>query len=678
MRLRTVIIVAAGIVVLAVGAAAVVLLTTDFGRYKGIIAEQVTEATGRQFAINGPLVLTLLPEPALTAKDVALANAPWGTRPQMALLGEVEARVALLPLLSRRVEIKSLVLKNVDLLLETDAKGRGNWDFAAPAAPAAEAKPASRPASGAITLPSFSKLQFENVTVSFRDGVTGKSLVASLHALTADRAADGSHVIKASALYAGVPLTLEATIGSLALLERGGTPYPLKGDLSADGAKLAFSGTIAEPLRGHGLDMQVAVDGQDLGTLAALTGLQLPARPYHLAGTLGGDIGGTLSLKGMQASLGANSLNGDGSLTLNGARPRVTAKLSMPVLDLGELPQGGKGGANRAPPRDAPLFSHDPLPLAALRAIDADLAIDIASVKGAAQPLADLSAHIVLDDGRLSAKPLAASISGNPLNGAIEIDSRQNPATVAATLDGKQIDVGGLLAELSGEDLLVGRGDLAVAVHGKGDSPHDVAASLDGRASLVIGRGVIKSRYADLIGDDLLREAFAWAQGKHDANLHCAVADFAIHDGTATVRDMLMDTDAVTMKGEGTVDLGAERLDLVLTPKPKEMSLVNLATPIDVDGSLRHPNVAPDKLGLAKNVATGALTAINPLVALVPLVLDSGGDANPCLAALHTTANGGSQPAAKEGGVAGAAKDVGSKIGNAVKGIGKSIGNLFR
>ena len=44
---------------------------------------------------------------------------------------------ALLPLLSRRVEVHRLVLQSPDILLETDAEGRPNWAFA-PAGVAAQ------------------------------------------------------------------------------------------------------------------------------------------------------------------------------------------------------------------------------------------------------------------------------------------------------------------------------------------------------------------------------------------------------------------------------------------------------------------------------------------------------------------------------------------------------------
>ena len=99
--------------------------------------------TGRQLVLAGPVGLKLSLFPTVTLQDVALANMPSGSRPEMARVGRVEAEFALLPLLSRRLELRRVVLRSPDLLLETDAEGRPNWAFAPPAA--AQSTPADAP-----------------------------------------------------------------------------------------------------------------------------------------------------------------------------------------------------------------------------------------------------------------------------------------------------------------------------------------------------------------------------------------------------------------------------------------------------------------------------------------------------------------------------------------------------
>ncbi len=80
MRLKTILLAAAGAVLLLGVAAAVALRSLDVNRYKGLIVEQVKAATGRELRIGGNLELKIGLSPAVTAQDVSFANAPWGSR----------------------------------------------------------------------------------------------------------------------------------------------------------------------------------------------------------------------------------------------------------------------------------------------------------------------------------------------------------------------------------------------------------------------------------------------------------------------------------------------------------------------------------------------------------------------------------------------------------------------
>jgi uncharacterized protein involved in outer membrane biogenesis len=661
MRLRTILLIGLGVVVVTVAGAVVVLSFMDFGKYKGRIVEEAEQATGRKLIIAGTLRLVLFPAPALHVKDVSFANADWGSRPEMAKLGELSARIEMMPLIfGGNIRIARLALKDVDVLLETDGKGRGNWEFGALASATPTKPPETTPKeAGAFALPSFDRVLLQNILVTYRDGRTRKTTTATLTELSTAGSLGGPMQVTAAATIQAMPVQVTATIGALSTLTTRGQPYPVQAEIGVAGATVTLNGSANEPLAGRGLDFNFVADGKDLAAVGALAGASLPAKPYHLAATLSGDADKTIALKGLQASLGASSFMGEASFALSGPRPKLVATLTAPLIDLTEFPKA-KPSAKSAD--DDRVFSGDPLPLEGLRVADADVSLSIAALKTEKLTLQNLAAHVILDDRDLRVKPFGVDFAGSHIAGGTELSARRAPATLTLDLDGKQVDLGKILAQMSGDDLLEAKGDLAVAVRGAGDSVRAIMGSLDGKSSMVVGRGVIKSRYADLIGADLFREAFAWAQGKKDATLNCLVTRFDIEKGVATSRGMLMDTSDVSMLGEGTVNLGAERLDLELTPRPKETSLLNLAVPIDIGGTFKHPTVQPNKMAVAKRVAIGVASAINPLTAIGALVLDNtgGSDKNPCVAAL----DGGKGAGAKkeEGGIGGAVKDLGRQI----------------
>ncbi len=168
-----------GLVALVVAGVAI-LTSLDFNDYKGVIAEEVKAATGRELAITGTLELDISLNPALTVEGLSFANAAWGSRPEMVTLQRLEAEVELMPLLTGEVRIKRLVLIGLDVLAETDAQGRGNWVFAT----AQAAAPGG--GGGGGTLPVVERVRIQDVTLAYADGRTGERTTFAIKSLEAN------------------------------------------------------------------------------------------------------------------------------------------------------------------------------------------------------------------------------------------------------------------------------------------------------------------------------------------------------------------------------------------------------------------------------------------------------------------------------------------------------------
>ncbi|MBX9635698.1 MAG: AsmA family protein, partial [Magnetospirillum sp.] len=154
----------------------------DFNRIKGLLADQVRSSTGRTLVIAGPLELRLGLVPRVIATGISLSNAPGGSRPDMVKIERAEAEVSLLPLLKREIRVNRLIVSTPEILLETDAKGRGNWEFA----PSAATPPAAATAhSSGIPASRFTlrEVKVKNARLTWRDGRTGIARIINLHKL---------------------------------------------------------------------------------------------------------------------------------------------------------------------------------------------------------------------------------------------------------------------------------------------------------------------------------------------------------------------------------------------------------------------------------------------------------------------------------------------------------------
>jgi AsmA family protein len=159
-------------------------------------------------------------------------------------------------------------------------------------------------------------------------------------------------------------------------------------------------------------------------------------------------------------------------------------------------------------------------------------------------------------------------------------------------------------------------------------------ASLTGTTEVVMDEGRIASQYVELLAADLARRLMP-GSGDEATKINCFVSRFDIKQGIATSTGLLFDTERMTVAGGGTVDLRQERLDLTINPEPKDASLVSLAVPLQVGGTLRSPTVAPTTASVVKGVAGLAIMGLTPLGALAALAKVGTGDQNPCVAALQ-------------------------------------------
>ncbi len=99
---RRVLGIAGGVLLLLLVGVAIALLTVDPNQFVGPVLARVKAATGREVTVGGGIELKIGFAPKIVADDVRVGNAPWGKAPQLLSARQVEAQVALLPLLQRR------------------------------------------------------------------------------------------------------------------------------------------------------------------------------------------------------------------------------------------------------------------------------------------------------------------------------------------------------------------------------------------------------------------------------------------------------------------------------------------------------------------------------------------------------------------------------------------------
>ncbi|MFL5288485.1 MAG: AsmA family protein, partial [Rhodopila sp.] len=183
--LRISLLAAAGGVALAATGIGIALATFNPNILKPRIAEAVHRATGRELTIAGDIRLHKSLWPTVEVNDVSLSNPAGFSRPQMATLKQMRLSLALLPLLSREVQIASMTLVQPDILLEHSATGLANWRIAPPSeASAVPSSPSAPSAPRKRLLVGIETVGMENGVVAYRDDASGRATSLDVPILT--------------------------------------------------------------------------------------------------------------------------------------------------------------------------------------------------------------------------------------------------------------------------------------------------------------------------------------------------------------------------------------------------------------------------------------------------------------------------------------------------------------
>ncbi|WP_461602234.1 AsmA family protein [Aeromonas rivipollensis] len=482
-----------GLALAAVVAIAALISLVDPNQFKPQLAEQVRKNTGRELVMEGDIGWRFWPSLGLSLEKVALRNPAGFAEPDLIRFEQGDASVALLPLLSHRLEIGAVTLNGAHLFIQTKADGSSNLsglikDAAAPsdkaAAQGGESKAPATPAPASDGQPWQIDLQgvvLEQASALVRDDRKGTvsrldRLDLSLGKLT---------------LGQWVPVTLAAkgSQGQLAFDLKGqGELKPARDTLASALKDLTLSGSLSEPGRrldsftlkadrlalGEWSSLSVSLNGgQGEGDKPTLTGA--------LEGTLKARLDKNLKLVELSDAVLSANLKGD-------ALPRPQMNLKLAGFARAELDKQRISLSKLVVSADEALLSGESVvQLGALPKIEFDLKgdkLDLDAWLGKATPAKTASAPATTAPAAPVAADKAAPAKVDQALSAVEPDlSALRQLDLAGRLQLGSLRVRGL--DLSAVDLQL------VLADGRLDLKQFNAGVAGGRVS---ANGVIDAR----------------------------------------------------------------------------------------------------------------------------------------------------------------------------------------
>jgi hypothetical protein len=435
-----------------------------------------------------------------------------------------------------------------------------------------------------------------------------------------------SRLVKALGLNAGGALPLESFTLSGAV---NGNRQELRFDqsLAALGGSLRAAGKLVMTAAAPTVDSLLTLDHPNLSVLlgellrdadiprglgpATLKGRLLAAAPdYRLSG-----LEGTLA--------GAELLAGDIALSLAGPRPKLTVDVSAGRLPLAAVaaPAAASGDRKGANPETKGAsktaakgngaaageerWSRQPIDLAVLRNLDAEVKLSAKTVLAGKLNLTDARIEAVLAEGLLDLTRFTAAAYGGALSVTGQADARETSGTGLAltiSIAASDVELKGFLGDLADTDRFSGPLTLKGELTTRGVSEAALVSALAGRGTLVgsvtaaakveeqagaLVLGILGKKVKEIRGvtdsTTMLFSAFAGAPAAIDGSF--AVGKGVVRSDDLTVRGR----DAVALT-QGSADLPDwlidSRTDVFRDADPKNAYLT-----AKLKGPLDEPNV---------------------------------------------------------------------------------------
>lgn len=599
--------------------------TTNWNWARDWAAQQISELTHRKLTIKGNLTVNWSLTPHIRIEHIQFANAAWSKVPNMLELAAVDMNIDLIELLKGRVIFPEIVLTQPSIILEKSGEGEANWEF--------KVDTHENDHSEFLII---ERLRIQSGHLVYQDLLNNTDIYTIFKTIEGETdGADATH-LQAEGKLNGQPLSIFLNAGPLVALREADEPYPMILKLQVGKTTIKVDGSLLAPLQLKGINLQFDMKGPNPEQLSQIIQLPMPnLPPYHLEGDFSyREEEGIWQVKSLQGHVGDSDLGGNIDIKIIEKQPHIKADLISEKIDLDDFgpliglpPDTGTGEtASRAQQKEAEkeatspfIFPHKPIAFEKLRNINADIKLRSKQVDSKL-PIDDLYMHAIIDDGHLIFSPLDFGVAAGNIRSHVEIDTRTHPVKSKIESEIHHIQLNEILRRFEIADQSAGLIGGKAIYWFKGNSIAKMLASADGGLLMLMTGGHFDDLLVELAGLDIGEAIVALFDKGDNTEINCAFVDIPTNSGIMNLSTFVVDTEDTIFLGGGSLDLKKESLDLVIDPKPKDLSLFSARAPLHIGGSFKKPTFMPGASAILRGAVSLALLPSAPIVSLYALL----------------------------------------------------------
>jgi uncharacterized protein involved in outer membrane biogenesis len=606
-------------------------------------------------ATQPKVVIHLLGGIEITAAHIMIGAPSWSSAPHMLLARDARMTLGYADLWrasrGEPLRIRALRAARLDGRIERLADGRASWQFG-------EKSDAPDTAERLLRIPAFGLLQVDAGSAVYRDALTSVALDANFSLVDkteqpATAQSGTAFQFQAGGTYRERPVKVELkSSGVLPVIARdaAAVPLPVTLDARVGGARLFFKGTATDALHLTALKGRFSVQGPSLAAIGDPLHVTLPTTGPFRAEGLVAKQGVVWNVVVEQVGIGASRLAGAFTYDPRPRVPMLAGRLTGTRLLLADLgpavgapvrrteavaaPAAAASSAKSPNTKPGRVLPDRPFDLPALRAMDANVLVDIADLdlgSSFLEPLKPLRSHLVLAGGVLTLRDFDARTGQGRLGGTVQLDGHDAQALWTADLRWVGVRLESWIHQKRADNappFVTGSLNGQARVAGQGKSTAAILGSLRGGVRMQLVDGTISHLAVEAAGLDIAQGLGVLIKGDDALPVQCTVVDLVADQGVLRPRVLVLDTRDSTLWIDGSLSMASEALDLRVVVTPKDFSPLALRTPLHVRGTFGDPVISLDKGRLGTRLGASALLGlVNPLAALIPL-MDMGNSAD--------------------------------------------------
>lgn len=557
------------------------LISTDTLRER--VRSELQAITGFEPQFAGPVTVSLFPFGRVTFAGVRLGD---GAVPPLEA-ERLTVHLKFLPLMLAQVVVGDLTLEQPHITVDLGANGRTNWpglaatlDRGKPVA----AKPVTRLSEihisdGTLTVNDqvhHRTEQFDRIEVSFAWPTISKSFGAT-----------GQFRWRGEMLDASISLNdLQAALA--------GSKTGLKVRVAGAPLKAAFDGSIStQPTLK--IEGTFATDTPNLRKALIWAGQKpLPGGGFAQFSLKGqaNVVGGTIALSGVNLELDGNAAEGvltfatDGRQTLQGTLAADSLDLTPYVATVRLLAQSQRA------------WNDTRISLDGLSGFDVDLRLSAGNVTASGAKFGRTAIGANLRGGNLNVTVGESQAFGGVIKGSFTLGNYETGIDLKSQMQFTGVDLAACLGQMFGLRRLEGKGNLAFAVEGLGNSVLGITQTLTGTINVASQSGSIVGLNVEQLLRRLERSPLSgggdFRSGRTPFDKLSLV--MSVLNGTATIQDATIASPLLRLALTGSAAIPARDLSLKGTAGlyGKDATTSAFELPFIVEGSWDDPVMLPD------------------------------------------------------------------------------------